>query len=115
MAMFYREEQSRGMFSKYVFFEESLKESDFEEKFALNQAYFDPNLKMSNQEFLATKSEKLKADFLSSLQHLAESKESFSKQIGMFLLDDNFTNTTYICEDSSSINLVSIIIFFQQS
>jgi len=108
-AIFYREEQERGTFSKYVFFEPTLGLPKVEKKFMLSRTYFDPELNIPHQSFMTKKSKKLKADFLSSMQNLRQSEESsFSKQIGTFLLDDNYTNTTYICEDSSSINLVRI-------
>jgi len=106
-AIFYREENSRGSFSRHIFFDPNLDMPDFEENFKLNCPYF--NLDIPHQDFMNSKSKKLKADFISSLEHLKRSQESFSKLIGTFILDNNFTNTTYICEDSASMNLVSII------
>jgi len=108
-AIFYREEQERGTFSKYVFFEPTLEVSNIEKKLMIRRQYFDSKFNIPDQDFMTTNLNKLKADFVSSMENLRQSEEaSFSNQIGMFLLDDNYTNTTYICEDSSSINLVRI-------
>jgi hypothetical protein len=108
-AIFYREEEKRGNFFKYVFFDPSLNVPNLERKEEIYRQYFNTSLDVPFQEFLTQKSKKIKDDFLSSLNYLSQCQESFSKQIGAFLLDDDFTNTTYICEDSSSINLVRMI------
>ena len=105
-ALFYREENLRGDFSKYIFFDPNLNSSNIIENNQLSSPYFDSQLPIPNQDFPRMSKIKLKDNFISSLKSLEESEETFSKQLAMFLLDQNFTNTTYLCEDSSSINLV---------
>ena len=105
-ALFYREENLRGDFSKYIFFDPNLNSSNIIENNQLSSPYFDSELPIPNQDFPRMSKIKLKDNFISSLKSLEESEETFSKQLAMFLLDQNFTNTTYLCEDSSSINLV---------
>ena len=109
MALFYREEEFRGNFSRYSLFEPNLKCSNSFEKQFLSRQYFDPELKIPNQGFVACTNLKLKDDVKSSLKRLEESEESFSKHLATFLLSENSSNTTYICEDATGIILVFYI------
>ena len=110
-AIFYREEKERGNFNKYVFFENELGHDIFEEN-CLNQQYFQPPWDI-NVAFKSCSKLSNKSTFFQKLQSLKkEDTLNLTKKVLCFTLDENFGYTTYICEDSSSSNLMVLVNWF---
>ena len=109
MVIFYREEEQRGLFSKYIFFDEELNDTAFEAEGVFKKAYIDAkwdlNIEFNNQD---KSSKRYKASSLQRPipQTSSSTMQTLGHQVLHFLLNKDFCNTTYICEDSSSSNMV---------
>ena len=110
-AIFYREEKERGNFAKHIFFDNELGHDIFEDN-CLSEQYFKPNWDIDIAFKLCNKLSD-KSTFFQQLQSL-KTKDTcnLSDKVLFFLLDENFCHTTYICEDSSSTNLMLILNWF---
>ena len=108
-AIFYREEKERGNFNKYIFFEKDLGNDIFEENY-LNEKYFNPDW---NIDISFKSGSKLsdKSTFFQQLESLKR-ESNLSAKVLCFTLNENFGYTTYICEDSSSTNLMILVNWF---
>ena len=109
--IFYREEQERGNFNKYVFFEKDFGDDFFETNY-VNEQYFKPDWDV-NTEFKISNTLSDKSTFFVQLNLLRNRERSnLSSKVLYFTLDKNFSDTTYICEDSSSTNLMAMVNWF---
>ena len=102
--IFLREETERGHFTKYILAPQLLLSKQKEEEFLVFD-YFKCDAKIDiNYNFNMTKQKNCNL-----FQHLNPSdgaNEDFGIEILRFILDQNFSCTSYICEDTSSSQLV---------
>ena len=109
MALFYREEEKRGLFKQYIFCDSKLN-FDLKNSFSkvnleasyLNDQWpqkdFKCKFKLSESSFF----------FQKILSVRTEPTSSFGQQILKFMLDEEYVHTAYICEDSEATKLVRI-------
>ena len=105
-AFFLREESKRGTFTKYAFYDELIQCKSKEESNFFIQNYFE-KFQDYNKDFFDSK--KIEKKCLNYFETLAEQPICFAREILKFLMDVNFHTTTYICEDTSSCNLMGIL------
>jgi hypothetical protein len=111
-ALIYREENERGNFTKYTFFDANfnseVKESKIKETNSLFFKYFldTQENKFETKEKPPKQTDDFKINY-NKLQNI--NNPSFMESILQFILNPNFLDTTYICADNHSIFLMSIL------
>ena len=105
LAIFYREDIKRGVFREHIFFDktfqcpnncnDNVNENYLEAKWNISAQFKDPVKLQEKSSF---------CDYLNKLRSTQE--KDFSQQLLDFLLDENFSFTAYLCEDTTSTNLV---------
>ena len=107
LAIFYREENERGSFKKYVFLDPTINwkiSNGPDEKVTSYLLKEWPLKKDFNTHCKISKT----STFFQQIQSLREdSAPSLANSVLTFLLDERYVNTTFICEDSNGSNLVS--------
>lgn len=105
LALFYREEQKRGHFRKYLITDPSLNLPFQNEEFTFE--YFDVETKYTNFNVSQSKKKaKVTQDFKKHLKSLNNKYEKgFNEHFLLFLLSS--PNSTFICEDKDGQKLVS--------
>ena len=105
MAIILREEKERGIFEQYLFFDPETSCTNSQTANQLKFKYFETNWRLENLDFnLSIKSSK--NNQINNFQTTAG--VSLADQLLTYLLDVSFPHTTYICQDSLSLNLVRI-------
>ena len=104
--IFFREEERRGNFTKYIFFENCLNKDDIIEHNSLDLPYFSSKWCMK-EEFPEKLRIPTKSIFFQLLENLNSSTSiCLAQKILRFLLNEEFSHCCYISEDSSSTNSV---------
>ena len=109
-ALFLREENKRGSFTYYSFFNSKTSLEDIITPNYFNVNYFGNALSIANSAFnTKARFPKTMPNFKSYLQKSGDLEDlSFIAKLLGFLLDTKFAHTSYICDDSSSQNMVII-------
>lgn len=110
-AIFLKETKERGVFTKYTFVNDylfNINSSQVEMNY-FKYRYFPNNIKNSSfADLLRQKTRKISEDFIRSARRL-QKKTTLEDRIVAFILQQR--NTSFICNDSSSNHLVSLILF----
>lgn len=104
--IFYREEIERGFFTPHAFFQKTFFQKNQEVQNELFKTlYLEPEWKIDRT--FKQKPENETSAFFQQIKRIRESTSDDIETAALqYILQKNFTHTTYICEDSSSKNLV---------